>query len=105
MRGWPESALTRTAGQIPCILTGSRATGRIAAFLQGGKPRGGIIPCNNEGILFGDSTTEGKNEDGSFSHFWGVPQGPPRPPKEVLKIRGEHQSSRELESLHFNGVP
>ena len=78
---------------------------RIPSFLQGRRPRGGIIPGKNAGILFGDSTAEGRREDGAISPFVGVPWGPPRPPKEVLKIRGGHQSSRELESLHFNGVP
>ena len=83
---------------VPCAA-------RIPAFLQGRRPRGGIIPAKNAGILFGDSTAEGRREDGAISPFVGVPWGPQSPPKEVLKIRGEHQSSRELESLHFNGVP
>ena len=78
---------------------------RIPSFLQGRRPRGLIIPCKNEGILFRESTAEGRREDGAISPFVGVPWGPQSPPKEVLKIRGEHQSSRELESLHFNGVP
>ena len=93
------------AGPNHSIFTGSRATARIASFLQGRRPRGGTIPCENEGILFRESTAEGRREDGAFSPSWGVPWGPRRPPKEVLKIRGGHQSSRQLESLHFYGAP
>ena len=100
-----QSAQSRAAGQIACIFTGSRATARFTDFLQGRRLQGGIIPGKNEGILFRESTANGRREDGAFSLFVGVPWGPPRPPKEVLKIRGGHQSSRELESLHFNGVP
>ena len=93
------------AGPNRLIFSGFFATPRIASFLQCKTPRGLIIPCKNEGILFRESTAEGRREDGAFSPFVGVPWGPQSPPKEVLKIRGEHQSSRELESLHFNGVP
>ena len=81
------------------------STARIPSFLQGWRPRGLIIPCKNEGILFRESTAEGRIADGEISPFVGVPGGPQSPLKEVLKIRGGHQSSRELESLHFNGVP
>ena len=63
------------------------------------------IPYKNAGILFWEASAEGRSEDGAFAPSWGVPWGPPRPPKEVLKIRGGHQSSRQLESLHFYGVP
>ena len=81
------------------------ATSRFASFLKCKRLRGLIIPCKNERVLFRESTAEGRREDGAFSPFVGVPWGPQSPPKEVLKIREEHKSSRKLESLHFNGVP
>ena len=100
-----EGAPQMAAGPNHSIFSGFRATSRIASYLQCKTPRGVIIPCKNEGILFRESTAEGRREDGAFSPFWGVPWGPPRPPKEVLKIRGGHRSSRQLESLHFYSVP
>ena len=100
-----EGALQMAAGPNHSIFTGSRATARIASYLQCRRPRGGIIPYKNEGILFREASAERRSEDGTFSPSWGVPWGPPRPPKEVLKIRGGHQSSRQLESLHFYSVP
>jgi len=93
------------AGPNHSIFLGSCATSRIAAYLQCKRPRGVIIPCKNEGILFRESSAEGRREDGAFSPSWEVPWGPPRPPKGVLKIRGGHRSSRQLESLHFYSVP
>ena len=78
------------AGPNHSIFTGSRATARVASFLQGRRPRGGIIPNKNEGILFRDTSAERRSEDGTFSLSWGVPWGPPRPPNAVLKIRGGH---------------
>ena len=38
---------------------------RIAAFLQGGRPRGLIIPCKNAGILFRESSAEERSDDGA----------------------------------------
>ena len=38
---------------------------RIAAFLQGGRPRGLIIPCKNAGILFRESRAEERSDDGA----------------------------------------
>ena len=52
---------------------GPLATFRIAAFLQGRRPRGLIIPCKNAGILFRESSAEGRSEDGAFSPSWGSP--------------------------------
>ena len=100
-----EGAPQMAAGPNHSIFSGFRATSRIASYLQCKRPRGLIIPCKNEGILFRESTAEGRREDGAFSPFWGVPWGPPRPPKEVLKIRGGHRSGRQLESLHVYSVP
>ena len=91
------------AGPIHSIFSGFRATSRIASYLQCKRLRGLIIPCKNQGILFRESSAEGRSEDGAFSSSWGVPWGPRRSPKEVLKIRGSHQSGRQLESLR--GVP
>ena len=100
-----EGALQMAAGPNHSIFRGSRATARIASYLQCRRPRGGIIPCKNEGILCRETSAERRSEDGAFSPSWGVPWGPQRPPKEVLKIRGGHRSSRQLESLHFYIVP
>ena len=100
-----EGAPQMAAGPNHSIFTGSRATARIPSFLQGRRPRGGILPYKNEGILFRDTTAERRSEDGTFSLSWGVPWGPRRPPKEVWKIRGGHPNSRQLESLHFYSVP
>ena len=44
---------------------GPLATSRIAAFLQGRRPRGLIIPCKNAGILFRASSAEGRSDDGA----------------------------------------
>ena len=38
---------------------------RFAAFLQGRRPRGLIIPCKNAGILFRASSAEGRSDDGA----------------------------------------
>ena len=100
-RGCPQDGRRPESFHFLCFF----ATSRIAAYLQCKRPRTLIIPCKNEGILFRESTAEGRRKDGAFSPFVGVPWGPPRPPKEVLKIRGGHQNSRELESLHSYGVP
>ena len=100
-----EGATQMAASPNHSIFRGSCATARIASYLQCRRPRGGIIPCKNEGILCRETSAERRSEDGAFSPSWGVPWGPPRPPKEVLKIRGGHQSSRQLESLHFYSVP
>ena len=101
----PEGAPSMAAGPNHSIFTGSRATARIASYLQCRRARGSIIPRRNEGILCRETSAERRSEDGAFSPSWGVPWGPPSPPKEVLKIRGGHQSSRQLESLHFYSVP
>ena len=69
------------------IFTGSRATARIASCLQCRRLRGGIIPCENEGILFRDTSAVRRSEYGTFSFSWGAPRGRPRPAKKVLKIR------------------
>ena len=100
-----EGAPQMAAGPNHSIFSGFRATSRIASYLQCKRPRGLIILFKNEGILFRESTAEGRREHRPFSPFWKVPWGPPRPPKEVLKIRGGHRSSRQLESLHFYSVP
>ena len=59
----------------------------------------------NEGVLFRDTSADGRSKDGTFSLSWGVPWGPPRPPKEVLSIRRGHPSSRQLESLKISHCP
>ena len=100
-----EGAPQMAAGPNHSIFIRSRATSRIASYLQCKTPRGVIIPCKNEGILFRESSAEGRREDGAFSPSWEIPWGPPRPPKEVWKIRGGHRSSCQLESLHFYSVP
>ena len=100
-----EGALQMAASPDHSIFTKSRATARIASYLQCRMPRGGIILSKNEGILFREASAERRSDDGAFYLSWGVPWGPPRPPKEVLRIRGGHQSSRQLESLHFYSVP
>ena len=38
---------------------------RITAFLQGGRPRGLVIPCKNAGILFRESSAEERSDDGA----------------------------------------
>ena len=93
------------AGQNPYIFSGPCATARSIDLFQGRRPRGGTIPNKNAGILFRESSAEGRNEDGTLSLSWGIPWGQPRPPKEVLKIRGGHQNSRQFEALHFYSVP
>ena len=100
----PEGAPQMAAGPNHSIFSGFRATSRIAAYLQCKTHRGLIIPCKNEGILFRESTAEGRREDGAFSPFVGVSWGLQSPPKEVLKIRGGPRSSRQLESLYFYNV-
>ena len=100
-----EGALQMAASPNHSIFKGSCATARIASYLQCRRPRGGIIPGKNEGILCREASAERRSEDGAFSPSWGVPWGPPRPPKEVLKIRGGHQSRRQLESVNFYSVP
>ena len=92
---------------------------RITAFLQGGRPRGLIIPCKNAGILFRESSAEERSDDGaekrekreerrekmatsSIPCISTVSRGHL---KEVMKIRWGHRNSRKLESLHFYGVP
>ena len=105
LRGSPEGGPSMAAGQNHSIFTVCRATARIAAFLRGRRPRGHRIHCKYEDVLFCDSSAEGRSEDGAFSPSWGVPWGPPRPPKQFEQIRGGHQDGHQLESLHFYGVP
>ena len=97
---------------VPCAA-------RIPAFLQGRRPRGGIIPGKNAGILFRESSAEERSDDGaekrekreerrekmatsSIPCISTVSRGHL---KEVMKIRWGHRNSRKLESLHFYGVP
>ena len=100
-----EGALQMAAGPKHSIFTGSRATARIASYLQCRRPRGGMLLSKHEGILCREASAERGSEDGTLPRSWGSPWGPPRPPKEVLKIRGGHPSSHQLESRHFYNVP
>ena len=88
-----------------CIFTVSRATARIAAYLQCRRARGHIIHCKNAVILCRVTSADRRSEHGAFSPSWGLLWCPQRPQEKVLKIRGPHQSSRQLESLHFYSVP
>ena len=107
------------AGQNHCIFSGPRATARLTAYLQDGRPRGGIIPCKYAGILFRESSAEERSDDGaekrekreerrekmatsSIPCISTVSRGHL---KEVMKIRWGHRNSRKLESLHFYGAP
>ena len=99
-----EGATQMAASPNHSIFRGSCATARIASYLKCRRLRVGIIPCKNEGILCREASAERRSEDGAFSPSREVPWGPPRSPKEVLKIRGGHQSSRQLESLHISSV-
>ena len=79
---WPQARI------IPFFR--ARATARIASYLQCRRPRGAITSCDNDGILFRDTSAERRSADGTFSPSWEVPWGPPSPPKEVLKFRGRY---------------
>ena len=59
---------------------------RVDAFLQGGRPRGLIIPCKNAGILFRESSAEERSDDGA-------------------EKREKRENGHQLDSLHFYGVP
>ena len=69
---------------------GPLATSRIAAFLQGGRPRGLIIPCKNAGILFRESSAEERSDDGA---------------EKREKRKEKRENGHQLDSLHFYGVP
>ena len=91
----------------------------FAAFLQGRRPRGLIIPCKNAGILFRASSAEGRSDDGAEKREKREERREKMAPssipcistvsrghlKEVMKIRWEHRKCRKLESLQFYGVP
>ena len=59
--------ITKKTARDPQTKQGFLAPGpsRIAAFLQGGRPRGLIIPCKNAGILFRESSAEERSDDGA----------------------------------------
>ena len=101
----PEGAPSRAASPIDCIFAGPRATGRLTAYLQGGRAQGTIIHCKNAVDLFRGRAVDRRSVHGTFPSSWGVQGCPRRPPKEVLKIPGGHQDGHQLESLHFYGVP
>ena len=75
----PEGAPQMAAGPNHFIFRGSRATARIASYLQCRSPRGGIIPCKYEGILFRESSAEERRR--IVLPFLGSPLGPAKPPK------------------------
>ena len=100
-----EGATQMAASPNHFIFTGSRATARIASYLQCTRARGGIIPYKDEGILCRVTSDDRMSEHGAFSPSWGVLWCPQRPQAKVLKIRGGHQSGRQLESPHFYGAP
>ena len=91
----------------------------FAAFLQGRRPRGLMIPCKNAGILFRASSAEGRSDDGAekrekreerrekiaASSILCISMVSRGHLKEVMKIRRGHRNCSKLESLHFYGVP
>ena len=76
-----EGATQMAASPNHSIFTGSRATARIASYLQCRRPRGGINCFKKEGILCRETSAERRSEDGAFSLSWGTSWGSPRHPK------------------------
>ena len=94
---------------------------RCTAFLQCKTPRGLIIPCKNEGILFRESTAEERREDGRAQGeaFTAARKDHARKLKAALldglkkeesrekreEKREKRENGRKLDSLHFYRVP
>ena len=88
---------------------------RIASILQCKAPRGLIIPCKSEGILFRESSAEERSDDGAkkrekreerrekiaTSSIPCISTMCRGHLKEVMKILWGHRNSLKLESLHF----
>ena len=101
----PEGGPKMAAGQNRPSFTMPNATARLPAYLQSTQALLLIIHCKNAVDL----------SCGRRRRFPRIPQPvfqsrgalgcAPRHQTEVLQIRGGHQSSRQLESLHFYGVP
>ena len=69
-----------------CIFTVSRATARIAAYLQCGRARGHIIHCKYAVIVRRVTLADRRGELGTFSPSWGLLWCPQRPQEKVLSI-------------------
>ena len=88
---------------------------RFASFLQCQTPRGLIIPCKNERILFRESSAEERSDDEAKKREKGEERREKIATssipcistmcrghlKEVMKILSGHRNSLKLESLHF----